>query len=86
MLDAFAAAIADMDRQPVADPKKAAAVLSPSVGLPEPVVEIAVERQAWGVVPVDQAIAADQQKIADTFTKLGLIPKSIRISEALPGA
>ena len=86
VLDAVQAAIADMDRQVVTDPAKAAGVLAPSIGLPEPVVAIAVGRQTWAVQPVDQAIAAEQQAIADVFYKLGLIPKAIKISDALLGA
>ena len=86
VIAALRAAITDMDKQALADPTHAATILSPSIGLPEPVVAVAVERQTWAVRPVDEAIAADQQKIADTFYKLGLIPKAIRIADALPGA
>ena len=86
VIDALRAAIADMDKQAVADPKGAAAKLAPGIGLPEPVIAVAVARQTWDVKPVDQAVAAEQQKLADTFFKLGLIPKAIKITDALPSA
>ena len=38
------------------------------------------------VKPLTPAVAAEQQKIADTFHALGLIPKPIRVADALPGA
>jgi sulfonate transport system substrate-binding protein len=37
------------------------------------------------VKPLTAAVAAEQQKIADTFHALGLIPKPIRVADALPG-
>ena len=36
------------------------------------------------VAPVTPAVAAEQQKIADAFHELKLIPKPIRITDALP--
>ena len=39
----------------------------------------------YGVEPLTPAVAAEQQKIADTFFELKLIPKAIRIADALPG-
>ncbi len=84
VIAALRAAIADMDKQATADPKQAAALLAAGIGLPEPVIAVAVERQTWAVQPVDQKVAAEQQALADTFFKLGLIPKAIRIADALP--
>ena len=42
-----------------------------------------LSRQSWGVQAMTPEVAADQQKIADAFRGLGLIPKPIRISEVL---
>ena len=86
VIDALRAAIADIDKLAAADPKVAAAKLAPGIGLPEPVIAVAVERQTWDVKPVDTAVAAEQQKLADAFFKLGLIPKAINIADALPAA
>ena len=65
--------------------KAAAAVIAPLQGLPVAVVEKSLARYQFGVKPLQPAIAAEQQKIADTFHALGLIPKPIRVADALPG-
>ncbi|OUM02879.1 hypothetical protein [Variovorax sp. JS1663] len=51
-------------------------------GLPKPVVDISIGRTRFGTGPVTRAILAEQQKIADTFFSLGLIPKQIKVLEA----
>ena len=42
----------------------------------------ALKRQSYGIKPINDAVIADQQKIADTFVALGLLPKSITVSDA----
>ena len=64
--------------------KQAAALIAPQQGLAPEVVEQSLTRYQFGVKPLTAAVAADQQKIADTFFSLQLIPKAIRISDALP--
>lgn len=59
-----------------------AAELSQLWGLPKPVVDISVGRWKFGTGPVTRAILAEQQKIADTFFSLGLIPKQIKVLDA----
>ena len=86
VLDAIHAAIAEIDRQTRADPGAAASTLSPAIGLPEDVVTVALRRQTWEIRPMDAKLVDAQQTIADTFFKLGLIPKAIRISDALASA
>jgi len=66
--------------------KQAAAVIAPLQGLDPAVVELNLQRYQFGVLPLTPAVAAEQQKIADAFLSLGLIPKPIRIVDALPGA
>jgi len=63
---------------------QAAALIAPLQGLDTDVVERALQHYQFGVQPVTSAVAGDQQKIADAFAGLGLIPKPIRISDALP--
>jgi sulfonate transport system substrate-binding protein len=46
-----------------------------------PVLEVALKRQAYGIKPIDAGLIAEQQKLADTFFALGLIPKAITVSE-----
>jgi sulfonate transport system substrate-binding protein len=66
--------------------KQAAAIIAPLQGLDPAVVELALQRYQFGVQPLTPAVAAEQQKIADAFLALGLIPKPIRIVDVLPGA
>jgi sulfonate transport system substrate-binding protein len=63
-----------------------AKLLSPLIGLDISTTELAAGRFAYGIKPITPAVAAEQQKIADAFFELKLIPKAIRISDALPGA
>jgi sulfonate transport system substrate-binding protein len=46
------------------------------------VAELSVNRSAYGTAPITKAILAEQQKIADTFFELKLIPKRINVLEA----
>ena len=69
-----------------ADVHRAAGVIAPLQGLDPAVVESSLRRYRFGVVPLTPAVAAEQQKVADTFYELKLIPKPVRIADALPGA
>jgi sulfonate transport system substrate-binding protein len=51
-------------------------------GLPKPVADLAQGRTAFGTSPITKAILGEQQKIADTFFALKLIPKKINVLEA----
>jgi sulfonate transport system substrate-binding protein len=64
--------------------KQAATVIAPLQGLAPEVVELSLQRYQFGVKPVTPEVAAEQQKLADTFLGLALIPKPIRILDALP--
>lgn len=63
--------------------RQAAEVIAPLQGLPVDVVELALRRYEFNVKPVTPEVAAGQQRIADTFFELKLIPKAISISEAV---
>jgi sulfonate transport system substrate-binding protein len=59
-----------------------ARLLSPLVGLDAPTLEVALKRTAYGVQPVTAETLAYQQRIADTFNDLKLIPKKLTVSDA----
>jgi sulfonate transport system substrate-binding protein len=65
---------------------QAAAIIAPLQGLDSAVVELALQRYQFAVAPVSAAVAAEQQKVADAFEELKLIPKPVRIADALPGS
>jgi len=69
-----------------ADVPRAAALIAPLQGLDVGVVETSLKRYRYGVAPLTPAVAAQQQKIADTFFDLKLIPKPVRIADALPAS
>jgi len=55
--------------------------LSVAVGLPVPVLEVALKRQSYGIKPIDDQVLVDQQRLADTLYQLKLIPKEVRVSD-----
>ncbi|MFC7513428.1 sulfonate ABC transporter substrate-binding protein [Herbaspirillum sp. GCM10030257] len=66
--------------------KEVAAILAGQIGLPADIVELAASRYAYGVTPVNDAVLHEQQKIADVFANLKLIPKKINVRSAVTGA
>lgn len=66
-----------------AHPAEVIDLMTKSTGLPREVVEVAVKRLPYGQKPLDDQTIANQQKIADAFFKLGLIPKALVIRDAV---
>ncbi|RZI91282.1 MAG: sulfonate ABC transporter substrate-binding protein [Variovorax sp.] len=60
--------------------------LSTLWGIPKPVVDVSVGRSRYGTGAITRAILAEQQKIADTFFELKLIPKKINVLDAASAA
>ena len=87
-LDAVVAAVAEVDAWAKDDTDAAARELSPSVGIPAPILAVALRRQSYGIRPLDATVVAEQQRIADTFHGLGLVPRAIDIAGAVrkPGS
>ncbi|MGM5060035.1 sulfonate ABC transporter substrate-binding protein [Rhizobium sp. 814_E9_N1_1] len=82
-IDVLIDAISEIDEWTKSDTAAAAAELSPSVGIPEPVLVKALERQSYGIKSLDDTVVAQQQSIADTFFKLKLIPKEVTIADVV---
>ena len=82
-VEAILAAIKEVDAWAKDNIDEAANELSPAVGIPAPILKLALSRQSWGVQPISAEVAADQQKIADAFHSLGLIPKPIRVGDVV---
>ncbi len=55
--------------------------LSPSAGLPVSVLAQSLKRESYGILPISDDVIASQQRIADTFVSLGLLPKAITVSD-----
>jgi sulfonate transport system substrate-binding protein len=82
IVDLVLAQLSEVDDWARGDIHAVAEQLAPAIGLPVAVVETALKRQAYGIKPVTDAVIADQQRVADTFFALGLLPKQIKISDA----
>jgi sulfonate transport system substrate-binding protein len=54
-----------------------------AAGIPASVVETMLSRRGFGVEPIGPQVIAEQQKIADTFRDLALIPAAIDVSDAV---
>jgi sulfonate transport system substrate-binding protein len=76
--------LARLDAWATKNPSDVAKFLAPQIGLDLGVTEVAASRFAYGIQPISAKVAADQQKIADAFFELKLIPKAIKVSDALP--
>ena len=73
-----------LDAWAAVHPKEVAETLAPQVGLDVATTRRATDRFAYGIQPVNAAVAAQQQQVADAFYQLKLIPKAIRVADALP--
>jgi sulfonate transport system substrate-binding protein len=81
VLDAVLDELRGVDAWAQADIDAVAEQLSPAVGLPAAVLEVALKRQSYGIKPIDDQVLVDQQKLADTLYRLKLIPKEVRVSD-----
>lgn len=61
---------------------QAASIIAPQQGLGVDVVELNLRRYQYGVTTLTDAVVAEQQKIADVFHELKLIPRPIAVREA----
>jgi sulfonate transport system substrate-binding protein len=83
VLEIVLAQLREVDGWARTDIAAVASQLGPTIGIPVPILEIALKRQSYGIRPIDAGVLAEQQKIADAFDKLGLLPRSITVSEAV---
>lgn len=65
------------------NPQQVAAQVSPLLGLSPEITQQAVERQGFGAQFITPEVVAKQQKIADTFSRLKLIPKPLSIKDVI---
>lgn len=83
IVDAVLKGLYDIGEEVRANPEEAAKKLSPNVGIPAPVLAVAIRRQAFGLKPLTPEVVAAQQAIADTFFELGLLPKPITVADVV---
>ncbi|MFY4775824.1 sulfonate ABC transporter substrate-binding protein [Metabacillus sp. RGM 3146] len=64
------------------NPKKAAEFLSPQINISVSALEKTINRRKYGLEEIKPEVLAQQQKIADSFYNLKLIPVKIDVNEA----
>lgn len=75
--------LAETGRWAEANPKEVAALFGPRMGIPPAVLEVALGRMGYGVRPLNERVVAEQQAIADTFHRIGLLPKPITVRDVV---
>lgn len=82
-LKTLLAEIDRIDQESKVDPTSVAKVLAPTIGMQPEAVERALRRMGYGVKSPTAEVIASQQAVADLFFASGLIPKSVKVSEAV---
>lgn len=83
LLKLLLAQIGETDQWAAQHQGEVAKILQPSLQLPLPIIAMALARMGYGVGPITPEVVADQQRIADTFHELRLIPVPVVIRDAL---
>ena len=83
VLEATLAEVAATDAWSSTHKQEAATLLSRTSGLPLPVVQHAVDRLSFGVLPMTPEVVGQQQQVADTLAQIGLIPSPVQVRDAV---
>jgi sulfonate transport system substrate-binding protein len=83
MIDVMLGAARDVYAEAAKDIRGTAKTFSAAAGFPEPVMKVALSHRSFGILRISSRVIAEQQKIADTFKDLGLIPEAINVSDAV---
>ncbi|WP_246067109.1 sulfonate ABC transporter substrate-binding protein [Paenibacillus koleovorans] len=81
-LDVLLAQLQESDKWAAANQDQVAEKLAPNLGLDVPTLKQALSHRGFGVEPITDNIVVAQQKIADVFFDLKLIPNKISVKEA----
>ena len=57
-------------------------LLAPLLGIEKPALALALGRNPFGAGPITPELVASQQHVADTYFRLKLIPRAIRVADA----
>jgi sulfonate transport system substrate-binding protein len=74
--------LAAIERWAEGNPTEVARLLGPRMGIPPAVLEVSLARMGYGVGPLTPTVVAEQQRIADAFHRVGLLPKPITVRDA----
>jgi sulfonate transport system substrate-binding protein len=79
-LRTFLSELGEAVRWAVAHPEERAALIGGVLGIPVAALVDAARRSGPGLVPIEDGLIADQQRVADAFASLGLIPNPIKVA------
>jgi len=83
VIDVVLGATRDVFAQAAKDISGTARTFSAAAGFPVTVLEATLSHRGFDVQPINSEVVAEQQRIADTFKELGLIPVAIKVSDAV---
>ncbi len=83
VLAAIEGAIHDVDAYVRTSPHDVATLLAPKIGMQVEAVEDSLRRNVFDLRAVDADVVANQQRVADTFFALGLLPHAVKIADAV---
>lgn len=83
VLRLFFAQLAATDQWAHAHGQEVAELLAPQLGVDPKVLRRATDRRHYGAIPMNAGIVAEQQQLADAFVRLKLLPRAIRVAEAV---
>ncbi len=75
--------IRDVDAYVGANPHEVATLLAPKIGMQVDAIEDSLGRTTFDLHAVGPDLVASQQRVADTFFSLGIIPHSIKVADAV---
>ena len=84
MLRAVLEGIGGIDQWISANRKQAAADFQRLWRIPQPIVVTALTRLKYGTEPISRDALTNEQRIADAFYKLELLPVRINVTAAVP--
>jgi sulfonate transport system substrate-binding protein len=73
----------DVFAQAAKDISGTAKTFSAAAGFPVTVLEATLSHRGFDVRPISSEVIDEQQRIADTFKEIGLIPATIKVSDAV---
>ena len=84
IIEAVLAVLTESGEKAIANPKATAAFLAPKLGTKLEILERSEGRkQRYTAKPLDAQGLAEQQEVADTFLKLGLIPAAVNVKDVI---
>ena len=83
LIDLVFGATRDVFAQAAKDIPGTAKTFSAAAGFPVTVLEATLSHRGFDVRPINSEVIDEQQRIADTFKEIGLIPATIKVSDAV---